>query len=111
MAWSGINAATQASQYRVMAERNFRVYTTFYCRRVGVEDSLRDLLDYVRDGIDVLYVSIDIDVLDAAYAPATGVAIFEGLTSREFLEAVRILSDVEELVSLDVSKVDPEIDR
>jgi agmatinase len=110
MAWFGINIASSPSQYRVMAERKFLVHTTFYSHRVGVANSLRELLEYVRDGVDILYVSIDIDVLDAAYAPGTGFAIFEGLTSSEFLEAMRVLRDVDELVGLDVCEVDPEID-
>jgi arginase family enzyme len=110
MAWFGINIASSPSQYRIMEERKFLVHTSFYSRRVGVAASLRDLLGYVRDGVDILYVSIDIDVVDAAFAPGTGFAIFEGLSGREFLEAMRVLAEVDELVGLDVCEVDPEID-
>jgi arginase family enzyme len=94
-----------------MAERDYRVFTSFYSHRIGVADSFAECLDFLRDGVDVVYVSIDIDVVDGAYAPGTGVAIFEGLTGSEFLEVMRSLAEVEELVAFDVCEVDPEIDH
>jgi arginase family enzyme len=110
MAWFGLNGTSEPNQFRVMRERGFRAFTSFYTHRVGAKQSLKEALDYVTDGVDILYVSIDIDVVNNSHAPATGSSVFEGLSGAEFLEAVRELSAVEAIVGLDICEVDPEVD-
>jgi agmatinase len=110
IAWFGLNNNSQPNQYRVMKERGFRAYTSFYVHRVGPRQAMSEALDYVTDGVDILYVSIDIDVVNNAHAPATGSAVFEGLSAHEFLEAIRLLGTVPSIVGLDMCEVDPEID-
>jgi agmatinase len=41
------------------------------------------------DGPEYLYLSMDIDVLDPAFAPGTGTPEPPGLTNRELLSAIR----------------------
>jgi agmatinase len=57
-----------------------------------------------------LYVSIDIDVLDPAHAPATGTPEAGGMTSRELLTILRGL-DGSDLVGADVVEVSPAYDH
>jgi agmatinase len=57
-----------------------------------------------------VYLSIDIDVLDPAFAPGTGTPEAGGLTSRELLRVLRGLTDVN-LVSADVVEVAPAYDH
>ncbi|WP_077623487.1 agmatinase [Sediminibacillus massiliensis] len=40
-----------------------------------------------------VYVTIDIDVLDPAFAPGTGTAEAGGITSKELLEAIQLITD------------------
>ncbi len=63
-----------------------------------------------RVGSAPLYVSIDIDVLDPAHAPATGTPEAGGLTSRELLGILRRMSDTN-LVGADVVEVSPPFDH
>ncbi|PKW19563.1 arginase family protein [Saccharopolyspora spinosa] len=51
-----------------------------------------------------MYPSIDIDVLDPAYTPGTGTPESGGLSSRELLEVVRGLADLN-VVGADVVEV------
>ncbi len=108
--WFGISTGADPDQFRVMRERGFRVLTADYVHRVGAEQSMRDALEIALDGVDVLYVSIDIDVVHNGDAPATGSYVFEGISSRQFLQAVRLLAGVELLVGVDLCEVAPEID-
>jgi len=110
MAWYGLNSGSEPNQFHLMKERGFKAFTSWYAHRVGAEKSMSQALDYVTDGIDILYVSIDIDVVNNAHAPATGSAVFEGLSGDEFLESVRQLAKLEQLVGVDLCEVDPEID-
>lgn len=110
VAWFGLNSTSEPNQFQVMREQGYRAFTSFYTRRVGPIDSMRSALDYVTDGVDVLYVSIDIDVVNNGDAPATGSYVFEGLTGAEYLASLRELAKVPDIVGIDMCEVDPEID-
>ena len=57
-----------------------------------------------------MYVSVDIDVLDPAYAPATGTAEVGGWTTRELLSILDGLEGVK-VVGADVVEVAPIYDN
>ena len=86
----------------------FGIVTAADVLRKGVDeiaDSLRQ-----RIGNRPLYVSVDIDVLDPAHAPGTGTPEAGGITSRELLEILRGLADLN-LVGADVVEVAPAYDH
>jgi agmatinase len=56
------------------------------------------------------YVSVDIDVLDPAFAPGTGTPEAGGLTSRELLHILRAFGDIN-LVGADIVEVAPAYDH
>jgi agmatinase len=76
--------------------------------RIGIEE----IVDRVRrrTGDAPVYLSIDIDVLDPAFAPGTGTPEMGGLTSRELLALVRALPR-EQLVAADLVEVSPAYDH
>jgi arginase family enzyme len=110
MAWFGLNTSSEPNQFAVMKERGFQAFTAYHTHRVGAVDSMRRALDYVADGVDVLYVSIDIDVVNNSDAPATGSSVYEGLSAREYLAAIRELARVEHIVGVDLCEVDPDVE-
>ncbi|MGY4711027.1 agmatinase [Mycolicibacterium sp. CBM1] len=57
-----------------------------------------------------VYLSIDIDVLDPAFAPGTGTPESGGLTSRELLRMLRSLTGID-IVGADVVEVSPAYDH
>ncbi|MGP4018251.1 agmatinase [Saccharopolyspora sp. 5N708] len=63
-----------------------------------------------RLGSRPVYLSIDIDVLDPAFAPGTGTPEAGGLSSRELLEVVRGLTDLN-VVGADLVEVSPAYDH
>jgi len=63
-----------------------------------------------RVGDAPVYLSIDIDVLDPAYAPGTGTPEIGGFTSRELLALVRTLPG-DQVVAADVVEVSPPFDH
>jgi agmatinase len=73
--------------------------------RQAVADRIRHRL-----GDAPVYVSIDIDVLDPAFAPGTGTPEAGGLTSREILGILRGLAGVN-LVGADIVEVAPPYDH
>ena len=62
------------------------------------------------DSADHLYISLDVDVADPAYAPGTGTPEPGGLTSGEVLWAVRRLAAEAGMVGMDVVELSPPYD-
>jgi agmatinase len=62
-------------------------------------------------GAEHLFLSVDIDVLDPAFAPGTGTPEPGGMTSRELLRAVRRLTVERGFVGMDLVEVSPPYDH
>jgi agmatinase len=65
---------------------------TFYRNEVferGIEAVVKDAIEVARNGTDGVYLTFDIDVLDASHAPATSVPGIGGLSVAEAIYAVR----------------------
>ncbi|MFE7423330.1 agmatinase [Rhodococcus sp. NPDC057529] len=75
-------------------------------------NGLHDVITAMRTrlGDRPVYVSIDIDVLDPAFAPGTGTPEPGGLTSRELLSFLRSLAGLN-IVGADVVEVSPSYDH
>jgi agmatinase len=54
-----------------------------------------------------VFLSVDVDVLDPAFAPGTGTPEPGGMTSGDLLKAVRVLAERLDLVGADVVEVIP----
>ena len=72
---------------------------------IGVADRIR-----ARVGERPVYISIDIDVLDPAFAPGTGTPEAGGMTSRELLAVLRQLAGLD-IVGADIVEVAPPYDH
>ena len=76
--------------------------------RIGVHGVVEKLRKRVGD--TNVYISVDIDVLDPAFAPATGTAEVGGWTTRELLSILEGLDGIN-LVGADVVEVAPIYDN
>ncbi|MFV8166649.1 agmatinase [Mycobacterium sp. 134] len=85
-------------------------FTVVHCRdidRIGVDGVIERIRDRVGD--HPVYVSIDIDVLDPAFAPGTGTPEIGGMTSRELVAVLRAMRGLQ-IVGADVVEVAPAYD-
>jgi agmatinase len=85
----------------------FGIVSAFDVAERGVRDIVTSLKQ--RIGSAPVYVSVDIDVLDPAHAPGTGTPEVGGLTSRELIQLLRGISDLD-IVGADVVEVAPPYD-
>ena len=86
----------------------FEVLGTWDIDRIGADGYIERIRARVGDA--PMYLSIDIDVLDPAFAPATGTPEAGGFTSRELLAILRGLRG-SQLVGADVVEVAPAYDH
>jgi agmatinase len=59
---------------------------------LGIDQIAKEAADRANDNVDAVYISWDIDTFDPAYAPGTGEPEPNGLTSREGMRLMRLLS-------------------
>lgn len=93
-----------------MREQGMRWHLMTEIERRGFEAVLADAIAEAQEGADAIYLSIDVDVLDPAFAPGTGTPEPGGLSSRELLSAVRRVVGATRLAGMDVVEVAPAYD-
>jgi agmatinase len=77
----------------------------------GIDAVVDDAIAEAARHADVVYLSIDIDVVDPGMAPGTGTPEPGGLLTRELLRAVRRIATSVPLAGLDVMEVAPPFDH
>ena len=75
----------------------------------GIEDVVREAIRLA--GGKPTYLTVDIDVLDPAYAPGTGTPEPGGLTTRELLRSVRTVAASLDIAAFDLVEVSPPYDH
>jgi agmatinase len=93
-----------------MQERQMRTHFMAEIRSEGFDAVLARAIGEALDSAEHLYLSVDIDVCDPAYAPGTGTPEPGGLTSAEVLRAVRRVAAEVGIVAMDVVEVSPPYD-
>jgi agmatinase len=93
-----------------MEQHELRTHFMAEIHKDGFGAVLERAVDEALDTADHLYISLDVDVADPAYAPGTGTPEPGGLTSAEVLWAVRRLAAEVGIVGMDVVEVCPPYD-
>jgi agmatinase len=93
-----------------MAEQGMRSHFMTEIETRGFDAVIEQAIAEALDGPDLVYLSVDIDVLDPAFAPGTGTPEPGGLSARELLRAVRRICREVPLAALDVVEVSPPYD-
>jgi agmatinase len=93
-----------------MRRKGMRSHHMAEINRLGFDAVLEKAIDEALDGPKVIYISLDIDVLDPAFAPATGTPEPGGLTPRELLPAIRRVCHETQVVGFEVVEVAPHLD-
>lgn len=78
--------------------------------RDGIGAVVQEVLVEIADA-EHLFISLDVDVLDPAYAPGTGTPEPGGMTTRELFYALRTVVMAKGLAGMDVVEVSPPYDH
>jgi agmatinase len=93
------------AEFAWQAERGIVSFFMHDVRDLGIDEVVARTVERVGPG--PVFCSVDVDVLDPAFAPGTGTPEPGGMTSGELLRAVRVLAERLELVGADVVEVIP----
>lgn len=92
-------------------EQNVRYVTLREARKKGIEQVVQEAIQYLSERVDTIYVTVDIDVLDIAFAPAAPASTPGGMHSWELFEAVYLLGKEKRVCALDIVCLDPNRDH
>lgn len=92
-------------EFAWQAERGIASFFMHDVRDRGIGAVVEDAVAHVGDG--PVFLTVDIDVLDPAFAPGTGTPEPGGMTSADLLWACRIVAARLEVVGVDVVEVIP----
>ena len=80
------------SGWKFVEEVGVNVFTVEDIDQQGIVSVVEKAIDLAKDGTEAVYLSVDIDALDSASAPGHAWPCPGGLTNRELLKAVRMIS-------------------
>lgn len=98
----------EEQEIELIEDGEFSIYTASMIAERGIKSVASSVYSKL-NLCDAVHISIDIDCLDPAYAPGTGIPESGGLTSREVITLIKALRGLP-LVGLDVVEVAPPID-
>ncbi len=85
-----------------MRDQGFRYHFMAEVEKHGWSHVMERAISEAAEGTDYLFISLDIDVLDPAYAPGTGTPEPNGLTPRELFPLLRRLGAETNLVGVEL---------
>jgi agmatinase len=93
------------AEFAWQRERGIAAFFMHDVRDLGIQEVVQRALAHVGPG--PVYLTVDVDVLDPAFAPGTGTPEPGGMTSLDLLWAVREIASRAELAGADVVEVLP----
>lgn len=104
----GIHSFANSKPYRDYAvSKGITQFTARQVAREGIETLVEKAIGVAGNGTDAIYVTVDMDVLDQAYAPGVPAMVPAGMTSWQLLDAVFLLGNNPKVQGFDVVCVDP----
>jgi agmatinase len=92
MVWVGAHGYTPQTQIDLAHELNLSVFTLADVRREGAATIAEKAIELAGRDCDAIYVSVDLNSVNGAYAPGVDAPSFRGMTGVELLKAVKVIS-------------------
>ncbi|MBD1379585.1 formimidoylglutamase [Metabacillus arenae] len=107
----GIRNFANGKEYTDYAKsQGITVYTMKDVRSRGTKDLLVDSLAKLEKEADHIYLSVDMDVLDQAFAPGCPAIGPGGMDSQSLLEAIEYAGTNKKVKGIDIVEIDPTLD-
>ncbi|MBO9128955.1 formimidoylglutamase [Bacillus sp. 165] len=107
----GIRNFSNAKGYHDYAKQHgVTVYTMRDVRTRNISDIITESIESLRGKVDAIYISVDMDVLDQAFAPGCPAIGPGGMDSSTLLEAMHCLGKEPLVQGMDIVEIDPTLD-
>ncbi|MFC0272692.1 formimidoylglutamase [Metabacillus herbersteinensis] len=107
----GIRDFSNGKVYSDYAKENgVTVYPMSDVYQRGITAILKDIIAKLQKEVEIIYVSLDMDVMDQAYAPGCPAIGPGGMDSQMIIEAISLLSKEPSVCGMDIVEIDPTLD-
>jgi arginase len=100
----------EKEEKHLIEKHEIKVITTAEVRRNGAENVCRKVLRYLSDCTDI-YVSFDVDSLDAGISRGTGTPVSNGLREREAEDLISKFMQNRKICCFEITEVNPTLDK
>lgn len=104
----GIRASTK-EQTELAKSKKINTFTTLDFQQLGPKALAEEVRNQLPKYLDGVYLSIDLDILDPAYAPGVGNPEPGGLSTRNLIEFIQSLQGIK-LLAFDIVELCPKFD-
>ncbi|MEH7084570.1 agmatinase family protein [Neobacillus drentensis] len=88
-------------------EKGVNYFTLRETRKKGIEETVSACLEELAGKVDTIYLTVDMDVLDIAYAPGVPASTPGGMTTAELLDGVLTAAKHPKVKAMDIVCLDP----
>lgn len=100
----------EKEEEHLIKKYGMKVITTAEVRRKGAENIARQVLRYLKE-CDLIYISFDVDCLDAAISRGTGTPVRNGLREREAEDLMAKFMQHRKVCCFEITEVNPTLDK
>lgn len=100
----------EKEEEHLIKKYGMKVITTTEVRRKGPENIARAVIRYLKD-CDLIYLSFDVDSLDASISRGTGTPVSNGLREREAEDLISKFMQHRKICCFEISEVNPTLDK
>lgn len=104
----GMRSYNSPEHYHFIKDSGITFIPTNHVMETSIEEVAKRALEIASNGTDHIYMSIDIDVLDSAFAPGSGANEPGGLTSYQLFKFVKLIAPY--IDAIDIVEVNPMTD-
>lgn len=96
-------------ELQFVADNGILMITAAQCAHQSVEENARKAIEKLSD-VSRVYLSLDIDMLDPAFAPGTGIPKAGGVSTRFLLDLLKLLFKNLPITATDLVEISPPLD-
>ncbi len=109
MVWIGITGWVDGGDLEQIEEMGGKVFSSGDVQRLGPRKVTELAVAHATRGCESVYLSIDIDAMDAGFLPGTGSIVHSGMTPRQYCQILDVLAEAP-IDGLDIVEVSPPLD-
>ncbi len=109
MVWIGITGWVDGGELEQIEGMGGKIFSSGDIHRLGAQKVAEQALAHAMRGCDHLYLSIDIDAMDAGFLPGTGSIVHSGLTPHQYCAILDVFAGAP-IDGLDIAELSPSLD-
>jgi len=109
MVWIGISGWVDSGELERIESMGGKVFSSGDVHRLGATKVAKLALEHATKNCDSLYLSMDIDAMDAGYLPGTGSIVHSGITPKHYCDILDIIAE-HPIGGMDIAEVAPSLD-